>query len=127
MMHQRGYNPSEKPFGNPTPPLPTGRGEYPPDLDSSAVIKTRKEGNFRQPERKTLNKGGIRMTNRQVRLLSYEYPNIITLLIKSKKYTYESSEFFCRKFMAHLDKGAQFNALNWFKRASKIIEKEGWK
>lgn len=65
------------------------------------------------------------MMNRQVRLLSYEYPNIITLLVKSKKYTYESSEFWCRKFMACLDKGAQFNALNWFKRVSKIIRKEG--
>ena len=65
------------------------------------------------------------MMNLQVRLLSYEYPNVITMLIKNRKYTYESSEFFCRKFMACLNKGAQFNALNWFKRVSKIIEKEG--
>lgn len=65
------------------------------------------------------------MSNRQVQLLSYEYPNIITLLIKGRKYRYESNEFFCRKFMACLDKGAQFNALNWFKRVSKIAKKEG--
>jgi len=61
-------------------------------------------------------------TMRQVQLLSYTYPNRVMLLIKGKRYEYESSEFWCRKFMQCLDKGAQFNALNWFKRVSRVRE-----
>ena len=59
-----------------------------------------------------------------VQLLNYEYPDKITLLIKGQRYHYESSEFWCRKFIQCLDKGAQFNALNWFKRVSKLTKKE---
>lgn len=52
-------------------------------------------------------------------LLSYTYPNTIKLRIGSCIYVYESSEFFCRKFMHCYERGARFNALNWFKRVSK--------
>ena len=62
--------------------------------------------------------------HRQVQLLSYEYPNRLTLLIKGQRYHYESSEFFCRRFINCLDKGAQFNALNWFKRVSRLVKRE---
>ena len=61
---------------------------------------------------------------RKVQLLNYEYPNHLVLLIKGHKYYYESSEFWCRKFIQSLNKGAQFNALNWFKRVSTLIRKE---
>ena len=64
------------------------------------------------------------MQPKQVQLLSYEYPNHVILLVKGRRYRYESSVFFCKKFIQCLDKGAQFNALNWFKRVSKVIKKE---
>ena len=51
-------------------------------------------------------------------LISYDYPNIIRLRVGSAIYRYESSEFWCRKFMKCYSKGARFNALNWFKRVS---------
>jgi hypothetical protein len=61
---------------------------------------------------------------KQVQLLSYTYPNHIRLLVKGKVYEYESSEFWCRRLMNCLKNGAQFNALNWFKRVSKLVRKE---
>jgi len=64
------------------------------------------------------------MSNKQVQLLSYEYPDKVNLLIKGQRYSYESSEFWCRRFMNCLNKGAQFNALNWFKRVSTLTKKE---
>jgi len=57
---------------------------------------------------------------KQIQLLSYTYPNHLKLLIKGVIYEYEASEYFCRKFVQCLDKGAQFNALNWFRRVSKL-------
>lgn len=64
------------------------------------------------------------MNHKQIQLLSYEYPATVVLLVEGRRYTYHSSEFWCRKFMNCLDKGAQFNALNWFKRVSKLVRKE---
>ncbi len=51
-------------------------------------------------------------------LLSYDYPSTIRLKLGSQVYRYESSEFFCRKFIQCYERGARFNALNWFKRVS---------
>ena len=61
---------------------------------------------------------------KQLQLVSYEYPNTLKLRIKNVNYTFESSEFWCRKFINCYDKGARFNALNWFKRVAKVKEKE---
>ncbi len=57
---------------------------------------------------------------KQVELVRYIYPNSIILSVKGKHYEYESSEFFCRRLMDQLDKGAQFMALNWFKRVATL-------
>jgi hypothetical protein len=61
-----------------------------------------------------------------VQLLSYEYPNHLMLLVKNRKYCYEASEFWCRKFMICLERGGQFNSLNWFKRVAKVVEEMRW-
>ena len=61
---------------------------------------------------------------KQLRFLSYIYPNQVRLLIGGVSYTFESSEFFCRRFIASYEKGGRFNALNWFKRYARVIEKE---
>ena len=61
---------------------------------------------------------------RSVQLIAYTYPSEVTLMVKGVRYTYHSSEFFCRRFLNALNCGAQFNALNWFKRVSRVIKKE---
>lgn len=62
---------------------------------------------------------------KNVKLLSYTYPGEIKLLIKdSIAYTYVSNEYFCRRLMLEFQYGAGFNALNRFKKVSRVIRKE---
>jgi len=61
---------------------------------------------------------------KQMQVISYEYPNQIRLQISNVTYTYQSSEFFCRKFLSCYAEGGRFNALNWFKRMAKVVKKE---
>lgn len=56
--------------------------------------------------------------NKQLQLLSYQYPSTIKLRVDSQIYTYESSEFFCRKFLECYNHGGRFRTLNWFKGVS---------
>lgn len=61
---------------------------------------------------------------KQLHLVSYEYPELIKLRIAGVNYTYQSSHFFCQKFLSAYDRGGRFNTLSWFKRVSKVIRKE---
>ena len=61
---------------------------------------------------------------KQLQVISYEYPDQIRLQISNITYTYQSSEFFCRKFLSCYVKGGRFNTLNWFKRYARMVEKE---
>lgn len=61
---------------------------------------------------------------KQLRLVSYEYPGLIKVRIAGVNYTYQSSYFFCQKFLSNYDKGGRFNTLNWFKRVAKVVRKE---
>jgi len=62
--------------------------------------------------------------SKQLVLLSYQYPNLVKLRVNHRVYLYESSEFFCRKFLNCYERGARFNALSWFKRVAKLVERE---
>jgi hypothetical protein len=44
--------------------------------------------------------------------------------VKGERYCYESSEFWIRRLINQLNHGAQFNALNWFKKVSTLTKKE---
>ena len=59
-----------------------------------------------------------------LQLIAYEYPGVLKLRIGSQIYIYESSEFFCRKFLQCYEKGGRFNSLNWFRRVAKVVRKE---
>ncbi len=61
---------------------------------------------------------------KQLHLLSYEYPNQVRLRIGVVNYTYQSTHFWCQKFLSAYDKGGRFNTLSWFKRVSTITGKE---
>lgn len=61
---------------------------------------------------------------KQLHLLSYEYPNQVRVRIGGVNYTYQSTHFWCQKFLSAYDRGGRFNALSWFKRVSKVVEKE---
>ena len=61
---------------------------------------------------------------KQLHLISYEYPELIKLRIAGVSYTYQSSHYWCQKFLSNYDKGGRFNTLNWFKRVSKVVRKE---
>ena len=56
--------------------------------------------------------------------MSYNYPDIVRVLVKSTIYTYRSSEKFCSGFMNSLNYGIGFHALNYFKRNADLIKKE---
>lgn len=55
-----------------------------------------------------------------LQLISYEYPNKLTLQIGGQRYLYRSSEFFLRRFLACYQQGGRFNSLNWLKRVAKV-------
>jgi len=57
-------------------------------------------------------------------LLSYEYPDLVRVMIDGDIYMYRSSEYFCRKFEGMMKRGGKFNALNWFKKRAELIRKE---
>lgn len=61
---------------------------------------------------------------KQLKLVSYEYPELIKVRIAGVNYTYKSSHFFCQKFLDGYNLGGRFNTLNWFKRVSKVVGKE---
>jgi hypothetical protein len=57
----------------------------------------------------------------EIKIIKYEYPDRITVLIGEKMYEYKSSEFFCRKLMERINCGARFAALSWFKANATLI------
>lgn len=59
-----------------------------------------------------------------MQVLNYVYPNTIKVRIANCIYTYESTEYHCRKFMSRVNKGAKFRALHQFKKVSNVIDKE---
>jgi hypothetical protein len=59
-----------------------------------------------------------------LQLLSYEYPDLVRVMIGPCIYTYRSSEYVCRKFDGMMKNGAKFNALNWFKMKAELVNKE---
>ena len=61
---------------------------------------------------------------KKIELLSYDYPNTICVLIGGVRYTFESSEFFCRRFLRSWELGGRFNAFNWFRSNANLISKE---
>ena len=61
---------------------------------------------------------------KSVKLLSYNYPDIVKVMVRSSVYTYKSSEVYCRRFMNSLNYGLGYHALNWFKNNSQLIRKE---
>ena len=61
---------------------------------------------------------------KKVHLLSYEYPDLIRVLIRPYVYTYRSSEVMCRRFVNSLNHGAGFHALRWFKGRAELLKKE---
>jgi len=61
---------------------------------------------------------------KSLHLLTYTYPKTLQLKVGGVIYTYESSEYFCRRFLECYTHGARFNALNWFKRVAKVVGKE---
>jgi len=61
---------------------------------------------------------------KRVELISYEYPNLVRVLINPYVYTYRSSEVMCRRFVNGLNYGLGFHALSWFKGQAKLEERE---
>ncbi len=61
---------------------------------------------------------------KQLQFLSYEYPDLIKVLIGSHIYTYRASEFLCWRLMKGLDKGGGFHSLNYFKRQAQLISRQ---
>jgi len=61
---------------------------------------------------------------KSLQLVTYTYPHEIVILVGGVRYTYNSSEFFCRRFLEGYERGGRFNSLNWFKRVSKVVKKE---
>ena len=61
---------------------------------------------------------------REVQLLSYSYPDVVRVLVRSTIYTYRASEYHCRHFMNSLNYGIGFHALAYFKRKADLIKKE---
>jgi len=64
---------------------------------------------------------------KQLYLVGYEYPDLIKVRIAGVDYTYQSSHFFCQKFLWAYEQGGRFNTLAWFKRVSKVVRKEAVK
>ena len=59
-----------------------------------------------------------------IQLISYTYPEEIKLMIRDSVYTYESSEYWCRKLQQALGKKGEWRAFNRFKKQSSLIKKE---
>lgn len=67
-------------------------------------------------------KGDIKM--KRVELISYEYPDLVKVLIGSCVYVYRSSEVMCRRFVNGLNYGSGFHSLSWFKGQAELVERE---
>ena len=61
---------------------------------------------------------------KKVELVSYEYPDLVKILIGSRVYIYRSSEVMCRRFVNGLNYGLGFHSLSWFKGKATLVEKK---
>lgn len=61
---------------------------------------------------------------KKIELLSYQYPDLIKILIGPYVYTYRASEVICRRFMNGLNYGLGFHSLAWFKRKAELVKRE---
>ena len=66
---------------------------------------------------------GDNIEMKKVELISYQYPDLIKILIWPYIYVYRSSEVMCRRFMNGLNYGLGFHSLAWFKRKAELISK----
>lgn len=61
---------------------------------------------------------------KRVELISYEYPDLVKILVGSYVYIYRSSEVMCRRFINGLNYRLGFHSLAWFKGNAELVKRE---